>query len=172
MGSIREVIKKDGTTSYHAEVRIKGCSPQRDSFRTRTLAKKWIQDIESAVPDGRHFRTSESKRHTVKDLIDRFIKEWIPKDPQYQQKKISYLLWWREALGHLMLADLTPAQIAACRDKLLSETTCRKSQRSGSTVNRYLASFSKAIGISIREWGWIQENPMSKISKPQENPIL
>lgn len=169
MGSIREVTKKDGTTSYHAEVRVKGSIPQRASFRTRTLAKKWVQDIESSIRDGRHFRTSESKKHTVKDLIDRFIKEWIPKSPKNQQKKISHLLWWKDTLGHLMLADLTAPQIAACRDKLLAETTSRKSQRSGGTVNRYLAAFSKVISISIKEWGWIQENPMSKISKPQEN---
>lgn len=169
MGTIREVPKKDGTVSYHAEVRMRGSQPQRASFRTRTLAKKWIQDIESSIRDGRHFRTSESKKHTVGELLDRFIDEWIPKSAKYQQKQTAHLIWWKEQIGHLILADLNPAQIVACRDKLLNGITCRKSHRSGGTVNRYLAGFSKALSIAVKEWGWIQENPMSKVTKPSEN---
>ncbi len=168
MGTIREATKKDGTVSFHAEIRIKGSQPQRASFRTRTLAKKWVQDIESAIRDGRHFLTVESKKHTVAELIDRYIEEWISRTAKYQKKKTAHLLWWKQQLGHLVLADLTPSQIAACRDKLLNETTCRKRLRSGSTANRYLAAFSKALAIAMREWAWIEQNPMSKISKPKE----
>jgi hypothetical protein len=50
MGTIREVPKKGGEVSYHAEVRVKGSRPQRASFRTRTLAKKWIQDFGLFLP--------------------------------------------------------------------------------------------------------------------------
>ena len=39
MGTIRELTKKDGGKSYHAEVRLRGHPPQRESFRTRTAAK-------------------------------------------------------------------------------------------------------------------------------------
>ncbi|HEY2810567.1 MAG TPA: hypothetical protein VGJ00_04160 [Rhabdochlamydiaceae bacterium] len=49
MGAIREAKKKDGSVTYHAEVRLKDYPPQRESFRTRTLAKKWIQDTDIAT---------------------------------------------------------------------------------------------------------------------------
>src|SRR3989344_1613593 len=166
MGTIREIPKKDGAVSYHAEVRVKGGRPQRASFRTRTLAKKWIQDTESAIRDGRHFRTAEAKRHTVSELIDRFIEEWGHRYQKYEVKQGRILGWWKKELGHLLLADLPPARIAACRDKLLSGTTYRKTQRSGGTVNRYLAGFSKVLTVAVNEWQWLQENPMSKVSKP------
>ncbi len=55
MGTIRPYDKEDGTTTYHTEVRLKGYPTQRASFRTKTLAKKWIQDTESSIRDGRHF---------------------------------------------------------------------------------------------------------------------
>lgn len=39
MGTIREYKKQDGTPAYHAEVRLRGHPIQRESHRTRTLAK-------------------------------------------------------------------------------------------------------------------------------------
>jgi hypothetical protein len=55
VGTIRKYIKEDGSVSYHAEVRLKGAPAERGSFRTKTLAKEWIQDKESAIRDGRHY---------------------------------------------------------------------------------------------------------------------
>lgn len=168
MGSIREVHCKNGQIGYHAEVRLKGYPFQRASFRTRSKAKKWIQDTESAIRDGRHFRTAESKKHTVADLIDRFISQWLPKNPNGRAKKRALLMWWRDRLGKRLLADLSPAAIAEARDSLLSELTVRKSKRSPSTVNRYLAALSKALTIGVREWGWLEDSPMRKVTKPTE----
>jgi integrase len=169
MGSIREVPQKNGGFSYHAEVRIKGSRPQRASFRTRTLAKKWVQDVESAIRDGRHFRTAEAKRHTVAELIDRFISEWLPKYEKYEAKQKRLLMWWRREIGHFLLADLLPAHVVAGRDKLLAGTTYRQTKRSGGTVNRYLAALSKVFTVAVKEWQWLEENSVSKVSKSSES---
>lgn len=91
MGSIREVKKKNGQITYHAEVRLKGRKPERDSFRTRTKAKEWIQDTEAAIRDGRYKGRVGSKHHTVGDLIDRFISHCIPKHPRYYNQKVQLL---------------------------------------------------------------------------------
>jgi integrase len=168
MGTIRSYKKEDGTETHHAEVRLKGYPDQRASFRTKSLAKKWIQDTESSIRDGRHFRTAEAKKHTVGDLIDRVITQWLPKNPNGIAKKTALLTWWKKRLGHLVLADLTPAVIAEARDSLLSETTARKAMRSSSTTNRYLAAFSKALTLGVKEFGWLDSSPMSKVSKPSE----
>lgn len=168
MGSIRELPKKDGSKSYHAEIRLRGYPVERENFRTRSAAKKWIQDTESAIRDGRHSKVSEAKRHTVGELIGRFITQWLPKNPKSQSKQTALLMWWKQRLGHLTLADLTSGVIAESRDALLIETTKRKKLRSPSTVNRYLASISKALAVAVQEWGWIDDSPMRKVSKPNE----
>lgn len=168
MGAIRESKKKDGAVTYHAEVRLKGYPPQRASFRTRTLAKKWVQDTESSIRDGRHFRTAESKKHTVKDLIDRFINQWLAQFPHRTVRQTAYLAWWKDRLGHLLLADLTPAILAEARDALLAEKTPRQTIRNPSTANRYIAAFSRALTIAMKEWGWLDDTPMRKVSKPAE----
>lgn len=168
MGSIREYKKDDGTVSYHAEVRLRGHPPQRETFRTRTLAKKWIQDTESAIRDGRHFKTAESKRHTVGEMIDRFITQWLSKYPKRKVKQTTLLTWWKNRIGHLVLADLTPNVIAEARDDLLGQITKRKALRSPSSVNRFLAAFSKVLTVTVKEFGWLDDNPMRKVSKPKE----
>ena len=167
MGTIRELTKKNGDKSYHAEVRIRNRA-ERESFRTKTAAKKWIQDTEAAIRDGRFKSNSAALKHTVGDLIDRFAEYCLPRDPKYYVKKVQQLQRWKEELGNLCLADLSPAHIAQVRDKMLNETTSKKSLRSPSTVNRYIAAFSKALTVAVKEWGWIGENPALKISKPKE----
>lgn len=168
MGTIRECIRKDGSSSYHAEVRLKGYRPQRASFRTRSLAKKWVQDVESGIRDGRHFRAVESKRHTVGEMIDRFITQWLVKYPSREKKQTSLLIWWKQWCGHLLLADLTPSVIAEGRDHLLNETTIRGGLRSPSTVNRYLSSLGIVLTVSVKEWRWLEENPIRNVTKPSE----
>lgn len=168
MATIRELTRKDGSKTYHVEVRMKGHAPQRASFRTRSLAKKWVQDVESGIRDGRHFKTAEAKKHTVSELIKRFINEWLAKYPQRKDKQASLLEWWNKWCGHLLLVDLTPRVIANGRDQLLSETTVRGGLRSPSTVNRYLSALGKALTIAVKEWGWIEDNPIRNVSKPSE----
>lgn len=168
MGAIRECKKQDGSVTYHAEVRLKGYPSQRASFRTRTLAKKWVQDTESSIRDGRHFRTAEAKKHTVKDLIDRFINQWLSQFPHRIVRQTAYLAWWKDRLGHLLLADLTPAILAEARDALLAEKTPRQTIRNPSTANRYIAAFSRALTIAMKEWGWLDDTPMRKVSKPAD----
>ncbi len=170
MGTIREYKKSDGSISYNAEVRLRGHSPQRDTFRTRTAAKKWIQDTESAIRDGRHFKYAEAKKHSLGELIDRFISQWLVKFPKRKAKQSLYLNWWKEKLGHLLLSDVTPSILAESRDCLLAESTNRHNLRSPSTVNRYLAAMSKALSVAVQEWGWLDSSPMQKVSKPQEAP--
>ena len=80
------------------------------------------------------------------------------------------MTWWKDRLGHLVLSDLTPSVIAEARDALLGESTRRKSLRSSSTANRYLAALSKALSVAVKEWGWIDDSPMRKVSKPTEAP--
>jgi hypothetical protein len=79
------------------------------SFHTKTLAKKWIQDTEAAIRDGRFKNQSVSRKHTVADLIDRFTAHPIPKHPIYYAKKFHLLNRWKEELGYLLLLEVSPA---------------------------------------------------------------
>lgn len=170
MATIREYRKEDGSVSYHVEVRLRGQPTERRSFTKLTLARKWIQDTESAIRDGRHFKNAEAKKHTLSEMIDRFILQWLPNNPKGKTKQIALLTWWKDQLGHLLLSDVKPSIIAEARDTLLNETTRLKKIRSPSTVNRYLAALSKVFSIAVRDWEWLEDSPMKRVSKPKEAP--
>ena len=63
MAVIQQRLAKDGTPRYTVIIRLKGCPTQTATFKRKTDAKKWIQDTESAIRDGRHFKTIEAKKH-------------------------------------------------------------------------------------------------------------
>lgn len=168
MANIQERKTKDGKISYRVQVRLKGHSPQQATFSRITDARRWAQQIESAIREGRHFKTSESKKHTLGKLIDRYIEDVIPHKKKNGAKQKAQLLWWKEQIGARLLSDVTPALLGEYRDVLLKGITYRGTKRSPSTAVRYMAALSHALSIACKEWGWLEDSPMRKVSKPRE----
>jgi integrase len=168
MAAIIERISNTGEKSFQVKVRLKGFPVQTATFKRITDAKKWAQNTESAIREGRHFKTTEAKKHTFGDMVDRYIESVLPNKPKSEEKQSAQLRWWKEELGAYTLADVTPAMIGECRDKLLQGVTYRGTKRSNATVVRYLAALSHAFSIAANEWGWIENSPMRKVRKPTE----
>ena len=165
MGSIQVYETSTGDKRYKAHVRLKGHPRQIASFRRKTDAKRWIQDTEAAIREGRHFKSAEAKRHTVGDLIKRYLRDVMPLKGASARSQFGQLRWWDKELGHLVLADLTPSVLAEARDRLLRTPTPHGKQRSRATVNRYLAVLSHACTEATREWGWLETNPFQRVKK-------
>lgn len=168
MAYIQERETDDGKTHYRVQIRLKGYPTASATFDRKTDAKLWAQQTESAMREGRHFKTTEAKKHTVGELVDRYIENIIPTKPRNASACTAQLLWWKSQLGHCLLSDLTAARIAEQRDVLLKEATRRGKLRSPSTVVRYLAALSHALSTAMKEWGWIEDSPMRKVTKPKE----
>lgn len=161
MASITKRKGRGGKDVYRVLIRLKGSPTQSATFERLTDAKKWAQDTESAIRDGRYFRTSQSKKHSVEELINRYIRDMLPqkKDGKHQEMQLK---WWKNEVGALTLADLTPPVIAEFRDKLAEEG------RKPATVVRYLAVLSHCCTIAVKEYGWLESNPVLRVSKPKE----
>ena len=166
MAWIQERRLKNGTYRYRAVVRVKGRESVSETFSNKTKAKAWAERIKAEIEDGRYFKTAEAKKHTLKELIERYSKDY--EDKIITAVQGSQIRWWKEKIGHLLLSDLTPAKISEYRDLLARETTVRKKQRSNGSVRRHLAILSHMLSTAMKEYEWIEENPMSKVKKPQE----
>lgn len=168
MATIKKRIGKNGIASYHVRIRLKGQSLQCATFPNISKARLYIQQTEAAIREGRHFKTSEAKKHTLRDMVDRYIRDVLPQKPKSERKQTAQLLWWKKRIGHLLLADVTPAILVEQRDDFAKEKMRNGEMRSPSTVARYLAALSHAFTIAVREWNWIEDSPMRKVSKPKE----
>lgn len=169
MANIEKRISNDGKTSYRVKIRLKGFPSQSGTFERLTDAKKWAQQTESAIREGRHFKTTEAKRHTLTELIDRYSRDVLAKKTKNARDQIRQFEWWKAEIGNHTLADVTPALIAQYRDKLMSGITSHGKPRSPATANRYMAALSVAFTTAIKEWGWMDDNPMRKVSKGKES---
>lgn len=158
----------DGTVSYRVRIRLKGFPVQTATFQRLTDARKWAQQTEVAIREGRYFKTRESQRHTLADLIDRYLIDVLPrKKAKSIRVQRQQLEWWRTQLGPKTLADITPPLLAEYRDKLASGHPGTEA-RGPATVNRYLAALSHCLTVAVKEYQWLPDNPLRKVSKPPE----
>lgn len=169
MAVIQERKGQDGKTKYRALIRLKGHPPVSATFVRKTDAKRWAARTEEEIKDGRYFKSSEAKKHTLADLIDRYSEDVLPLKPKNSDNHKIHLKWWRDEIGCYFLADVNAAMIVQCRDKLKKGKTNKGTQRAPSTVNRYTATLSHLFNVAIREWEWMEFNPLTRIKKLTES---
>jgi integrase len=167
MATITERRTETGGLRYQVKVRLKGHPPQAATFRRKKEAERWAQSTEAALRERRYFKAAESERRTVGEAIDRYMLEILPTKRSGRSQR-AQLLWWRRELGSLTLADLTPAAIADCRDRLARGETPSKKPSTSATQVRYLAALSHTLAVALREWGWLTENPARNVRRPKE----
>ncbi len=173
MATIQERTKKKGDktiTVYKACIRVKGYPTKTATFEKKTAAQRWIAQNEPAMKEGRHITDYEAKKHTLNELIDRYIRIELPKRKAADHQKYKMQLeWWKKHIGKYLLTKITPALLSECKEKLITEESPKpkggRKTRSEATANRYMACLSVVLSTGMKEWGWLEENPMLKVRK-------
>lgn len=168
MANIEKRTSQDGQTTYRVKIRLKGFPVKNSTFERLSDARKWAQQTEAAIREGRHFKTTAAKRHTLNEAIDRYVKNILPTKPKSEYTQERQLGWWKQVFGSYSLADVTPALLAQHRDKLAQEKVKHGKFRTPATVNRYLAALSHVFTVAMKEWMWLEENPLRKLTKMKE----
>ena len=159
MASIEKRETKTGDTSYRVKIKLKGYPPQTATFQRITDAKKWAAATESAIRENRHFKTAEAKKHSFNDLVSRYYSEILPNYNEKEQKeRKSKLEWWAKNIGHSLLSDITPVAISEHKSKMT---------QGAATVDKYIKNLSHAFTIAVNDWGWLEDNPVKKVTSPK-----
>lgn len=146
-------------------VRKAGFPDKTATFDRMGDARTWASRTEADMSLARYHPDGVATRHTVAEMIDRYIDEVGRSQAnreRYFSIKRAQLEWWRKDIGPLRLNLLSAYVIADSKGKLL------RSGLSPSTVNRYLAAFSHCLSIAAKEWQWLTHNPMQAVGKMKE----
>ncbi|MBV5275384.1 MAG: tyrosine-type recombinase/integrase [Lamprocystis purpurea] len=175
MATLFKRTDKTGAVSWQVKIRKRGHQPVTATFPRKTDAERWAKTTEAAILEGRYFATTEAKRHTISDLLDRYVRDVLPtKKAKTQAPQVQQLAWWNKRIGSITLADCTPALLVECRDALSQEPIppqapgAPERHRTPATVNRYLAVLSHAFTVAVKDWAWVDSNPLLKVTKPKE----
>lgn len=166
MANIEKRTDQNGATSYRVKVRLKGYPTQSATFERLTDAKKWAASTESAIREGRHFKTAEAKKHTVAEMIDRYLQSAGLNKVQDEHIGL-HLRRWKDEIGYMLLSDVTADTLTIVKETLLNEIVRTGQKRSPTTVLRYMASLSKVFNTAVKSWGWLEDSPMRNIEKPR-----
>lgn len=168
MATIEKRDTSDGTT-YRVKVRMRGYPATTATFDRITDAKRWASETETRIREGRYFMQAEAKRHTVADLVDRYLAEKLPHSKvRNKRERALYARIWRDRLGPLTLADLTAAKINEVRQGMLGRVTRLGKPVTPSTINRQLAVLSAILTVAVKEYEWMDDSPMRKVGKLPE----
>ena len=169
MANIMERLTADNKVMYTARVRIKGNPQQTATFTRKTDARLWAHKTEALIREGKYFSMAESKKHKFSDLTNRYISTHIlNKSPKVQVQYRQQLDKWCSMIGDLCLANFSTAVISQCREKLVDEITSKGKRRTSASINRYMALLSSVFTVAVREWQWLEENPVKNIKKLKE----
>jgi len=163
MASINTHRAKDGTVTYRVRVRLRGAPVQTASFTTRQEALRWAKMRTAEVVTGKHF--PDKTPHTLSELVERYTHDVLSRKAPRTRKREGYLLaFWCKHLGWKVLSDITKADIVKVRDEFYAN------RAKATTIHRYLNLLSHVLNTAIKEYDWLQDNVVAKVSKPPLPP--
>ncbi|MBI1910859.1 MAG: tyrosine-type recombinase/integrase [Deltaproteobacteria bacterium] len=126
----------------------------------KKLAEKIHAKVLTQITEGKWFEKLEGEEKTVGELLEKYINEHsVPnKRPNTVRSDRIIVKEMEEFFGNTPLKEITP--------RLISEykTTCRNRGLSASSINSRRGLLRHAFNLAMREWEWVKENPVDRVS--------
>jgi integrase len=148
------------------------CSGTRYRQSTETadkkLARKILDKVRGEIVEGKWFEKLPGEEKTFKGMMERYMRghsarNKTPKshsrDKSLQDHLVAYF-------KDLYLAEISPKLIANYK------TRRREEGAAPQTINNELSLMSHAFSLAIKEWEWLRDNPVKKVSKEKVNNLV
>lgn len=144
----------------HDKQRIKRSTGTAD----KKLADKIHTKVKAQLVEGKWFELDEERSRTLEDLAEKYLQERSTvKSPQSRERDKQILNHFLTFFGSCVLTDITPKRLNEYKNKRLGCVT-------GQTVKKELGVLKNAFNVAIKEWEWLKDNPVSRISMPKDPP--
>jgi len=149
-------IYKHRSNKWVAVIRHPQLKTRTKSFHKYADAKEWAKSEETKLST----RLFQGSHHTLHEAIDRYQETFITKFKSIKTAKWE-LQFLKRHIPNERLDTFQSTQVAQYRDDRLSRGV------SGSSINRELNTLSRVFDIAMKEWCWVNHNPVKQITRPK-----
>ncbi len=157
------MFKRDGI--WWVSITFRGRRIRRSTETSSLeLAKAVEAKLRTELIEGKYFDKYEGERRTFREMMEKFMKEHAPRVSENMRALYSASLKHLSGFfGDMVLSEITSKKICDYKQ-------ARKEAGGGApSVNRSLSMLSKAFSLCVKEWEWVKENPVLKVSREKEN---
>ena len=158
-------IRKRGA-GWHVEVFRNG-TRKSGTFGTKKAAEAWAFTVESEIMAGKR---GQIPNKTFGQLLEKYRDEISvgKRGERWEHVRIERMVNGRpkdtpsvppDPICAVGLADLNETHVAAWRDRRLRQVT-------PASVRREWTLLSHACSVAVKEWKWLNSNPMSDVRRP------
>ncbi len=155
-------IRKRGDLQWEARIRRKGWPVTCKTFTTKSDAEKWARDIETEMDRGIFTSRAEAENTTLKEAIERFIVEYVPRYNNPKLETIKARAVQRRKIASKFMAAIRSKDIADFIQEREAEGV------TGNTIRLDLALLSRVFNLAASSWGMESlRNPVSRVPRPK-----
>jgi integrase len=134
----------------------------------KKLAEKIYHKVLGEIAERRWFERLPGEEKTFTEMIAKYLKEHsarnkTPKSHDRDRQLANHLIRF---FGDSILTEITPRSISEYKVKRRDEGASPR------TINYELALMSHAFNLAIKEWEWLKDNPVRKVSREKVNNII
>jgi len=134
----------------------------------RKLAQRIYDKIKGEVAEGKWFERLPGEDFTFGELIDKYLSEYssVNKAASSHKRERSIAKNLKSHFKDFIVTGISSKDISDYKIKRRGEGASPR------TINYELAIMSHAFNIAIRDWEWLKENPVKKVSREKEKNKL
>jgi len=134
----------------------------------KKLAEKIYHKVMVLLAEGQWIPPDAGAEKTVRDLLERYLREHsapnkAPTTHRCDQSRAQRLI---RTFGDLTLKEIRPSLLAAYKATRRAEGAAAK------TINHDLTLLGHAFQLAVKEWEWVAENPVHKVSKEKVRNLI
>jgi len=134
----------------------------------RKLAKRIFDKLKGEIAEGKWFEKMPGEDYTFRDLMEKYMVEYsaVNKAASSHVRDKSLAAHLIKVFGSNYLLDIKPAMVSDYKVQRRDECASPR------TINYELTLMSHAFNIAIREWEWLDDNPVKKVKKERVNNTI
>ncbi len=134
----------------------------------KRLAEKIYHKVMVQIAEGKWYLPEAGTDKTVKELLERYLRDHskpnkAPKTHLCDLSRVQHLI---RAFGDLTLKEIRPSLIAAYKSKRRADGAAAK------TINNELTLLGHAFQLAVKEWEWVADNPVQRVSKEKVHNLI